>query len=436
MGCRSSSWGSSAWASGRWRLVSQDRQPIGRLLRAGRRGPVRRPHQGPEIPPPRPGRRIPRRTGHRPRDDAPLRGRSTSRSRTAGQGRGRVAKPAFPVRESRARLPEERSPALSGLPRRLAVAPERHQSVGPTAGEPGPEQPERSHLRPPVAGEPDARPARPSRSGGLFGGPYLWFNYITRMLVQETALLILDYNRNAIPARPAGVLARSGAAKVPSLAGGPAQDRSREVWLPDPCKRGARTSGPAGSGAAGRPGDRRDRDAPAYNPPPRRRARSSRRSSSRPSTSWPTTSNARPRSGPGSARRSPSWSVTTASRTSVALPELPAPRAAAWPRGRSTRRPVREPTWPGAGSSCCRSDLARAGAGWGPSGASSGSSRDPPPPGRPAHHAVRHLLGRLAQDPPNAQACVHGVALAACPLRRRVPGAAAADRAAGIAADS
>ncbi len=38
-----------------------------------------------------------------------------------------------------------------------------------------------------------------SRAGGLFGGPYLWFNYITRLLVQETALLILDYNRHAIP---------------------------------------------------------------------------------------------------------------------------------------------------------------------------------------------------------------------------------------------
>jgi hypothetical protein len=38
-----------------------------------------------------------------------------------------------------------------------------------------------------------------NRAGGLFGGPYLWFNYITRLLVQETALLILDYNRHAIP---------------------------------------------------------------------------------------------------------------------------------------------------------------------------------------------------------------------------------------------
>jgi len=38
-----------------------------------------------------------------------------------------------------------------------------------------------------------------SRSGGLLGGAYLWFNYITRMLVQETAILILDYNRHAVP---------------------------------------------------------------------------------------------------------------------------------------------------------------------------------------------------------------------------------------------
>src|SRR5208337_3903889 len=38
-----------------------------------------------------------------------------------------------------------------------------------------------------------------NRAGQLLGGPYLWFNYITRMIVQETAILLLDYNRNAIP---------------------------------------------------------------------------------------------------------------------------------------------------------------------------------------------------------------------------------------------
>jgi hypothetical protein len=38
-----------------------------------------------------------------------------------------------------------------------------------------------------------------SRAGRLFGGPYLWFSYITRMIVQETAILLLDYNQHAIP---------------------------------------------------------------------------------------------------------------------------------------------------------------------------------------------------------------------------------------------
>ena len=38
-----------------------------------------------------------------------------------------------------------------------------------------------------------------NRAGQLLGGPYLWFNYITRMIVQETAILLLDYNRHAIP---------------------------------------------------------------------------------------------------------------------------------------------------------------------------------------------------------------------------------------------
>lgn len=36
-------------------------------------------------------------------------------------------------------------------------------------------------------------------AGGLLGGPYLWFNYITRMITQETAKLLMDYNRHAIP---------------------------------------------------------------------------------------------------------------------------------------------------------------------------------------------------------------------------------------------
>jgi hypothetical protein len=62
-----------------------------------------------------------------------------------------------------------------------------------------------------------------SRSGGLFGGPYLWFNYITRMLVQETALLIIDYNRHAVP--------------VDRLACSPEEVRHRfRLWVADRLK--------------------------------------------------------------------------------------------------------------------------------------------------------------------------------------------------------
>lgn len=38
-----------------------------------------------------------------------------------------------------------------------------------------------------------------NRAGTLFGGPYLWFNYITRLITQQTARLMIDYNRNAVP---------------------------------------------------------------------------------------------------------------------------------------------------------------------------------------------------------------------------------------------
>ena len=63
-----------------------------------------------------------------------------------------------------------------------------------------------------------------NRAAGIFGGPHLWFNYITRMIVQETAILLLDYNRHAIPLDR---LACSSAAsrEFPALAG-PAIARS------------------------------------------------------------------------------------------------------------------------------------------------------------------------------------------------------------------
>ncbi len=57
----------------------------------------------------------------------------------------------------------------------------------------------RSHLGPLIRESRTLDRLDLNRAGSLFGGPYLWFNYITRMLVQETAILILDFNRNAVP---------------------------------------------------------------------------------------------------------------------------------------------------------------------------------------------------------------------------------------------
>lgn len=37
------------------------------------------------------------------------------------------------------------------------------------------------------------------RQKALFGGPYLWFNFIARSMAHSAACLIVDYNRNAIP---------------------------------------------------------------------------------------------------------------------------------------------------------------------------------------------------------------------------------------------
>lgn len=35
--------------------------------------------------------------------------------------------------------------------------------------------------------------------GKLLGGPFLWFHFITRMITQHTARLLIDYNRHAVP---------------------------------------------------------------------------------------------------------------------------------------------------------------------------------------------------------------------------------------------
>jgi hypothetical protein len=72
-----------------------------------------------------------------------------------------------------------------------------------------------------------------SRAGGLFGGPYLWFNYITRLLVQETALLILDYNRHAIPVDRLACSPEPVREGFRSWLAGRLKVDPEGIWLPD-----------------------------------------------------------------------------------------------------------------------------------------------------------------------------------------------------------
>ena len=95
-----------------------------------------------------------------------------------------------------------------------------------------------------------------NRSGGLLGGPYLWFNYITRMLVQETAILILDYNRHAIPMDRLACSPESVRHEYRSWLALRLKVDPSEIWLPEPVVPGlAETpSSPAASLSASRDG--------------------------------------------------------------------------------------------------------------------------------------------------------------------------------------
>jgi hypothetical protein len=88
-----------------------------------------------------------------------------------------------------------------------------------------------------------------SRAGGLFGGPYLWFNYITRLLVQETALLILDYNRHAIPVDRLACSPDANREAFRSWLASRLKVDPEDIWLPDrPCQDPAQPVPPDGRG--------------------------------------------------------------------------------------------------------------------------------------------------------------------------------------------
>src|SRR5262249_25894221 len=82
------------------------------------------------------------------------------------------------------------------------------------------------------------------------GGPYLWFNYITRLLVQETALLILDYNRHAIPVDRLACSPEPVRERFRSWLAARLKVDPEEVWLPSVRGEGLRTSGQDEGGPA------------------------------------------------------------------------------------------------------------------------------------------------------------------------------------------
>ena len=218
-------------------LVPQDRQPVGRLLRAGRRGPVRGPDQEPQVPPPRPGRPVPGGAGHRSRAPPPLVGRSPARDLPPPRRRrGREASDRQgPLREPRADLPEEHPPALPGLPRRLAVPPQRHEGVGPAPGQPRPDQPPAQPPRPPAPRGPGPRPARPEPRGRTLRRslPLVQLHHPDDRPGDGHPAPGLQPARD--PARPAGLLAGRIAARN---SGTGWRRRLRiepeDVWLPEP----------------------------------------------------------------------------------------------------------------------------------------------------------------------------------------------------------
>jgi hypothetical protein len=109
-----------------------------------------------------------------------------------------------------------------------------------------------------------------SRSGRLFGGPYLWFNYITRMLVQDTAILILDYNRHGVPIDRLACSPDAVREKFRDWLADRLKIEPEEVWLPEP-----RTSRAAGGHAASSelgPDDVRVGCAPQLDASPRKEA--------------------------------------------------------------------------------------------------------------------------------------------------------------------
>ncbi len=63
------------------------------------------------------------------------------------------------------------------------------------------------------------------RERGLFGGPYLWFRFITNAVAQRTAKLLIEYNRFAIPLESIASCDEAARARYEGWVGGPLEAR-------------------------------------------------------------------------------------------------------------------------------------------------------------------------------------------------------------------
>ena len=270
-----------------------------------------------------------------------------------------------------------------------------------------------------------------SRSGGLFGGPYLWFNYITRLLVQETALLLLDYNRHAVPldrlaCSPPAVRRRFRAWLADRLKIDP-----DEVWIPEPIH--AEAAPENASASLPRIEDHRPIRGPRAEGAARREAGAFLETVEFTAVDFLADDAERDceihaRFGPQVAelvRRDRQQNVRRAFR-SFPLHELPL-------TARTINPFAFYETHLAGGRVVLLPFVLFCAASAGPSLLGVRSIFRVvheilhPQVDRLASRPRRYLLGRLAQDPSHAQACLHGLALAARPLRRGIHGAASSD---------
>lgn len=77
-----------------------------------------------------------------------------------------------------------------------------------------------------------------SRSAGtILGGPYLWFNFVTRGIMQQTAALLVDYNRHALPLSRLACSPREARAEYRSWLAQRLRRPAHEIPLPKPIGR-------------------------------------------------------------------------------------------------------------------------------------------------------------------------------------------------------